>query len=356
MSVELFIVVVIAQAVFVAGLVLLMLANRARRRLMRPERSERETGVSEAFSMWLVGAAPLHELVSRLRAIPPEDALEQTIEAVAKRAPPDRRRELQAALRREPWVARYLRQARSRIWWKRLQAARTLTIAGGPGDRAHLEHLLVDAHPAVEIAAIGAIESVADADLVAKLLADLPQRPTVVRRVLMRALVRIWPMARRVVLAGLQAPGVPPERLEAWIGLAELSADPECVVAAAAHSTHPDGSVRVAVARVLRHYYHPLVQDKLAALLRDPEWAVRASASRTAGTLGDPAALAPLRAACSDSAWWVRFRASLAIAQLGEPGRAVLRELRDGTDPFARDMAMMISGLSDGGVLELAET
>ena len=54
-------------------------------------------------------------------------------------------------------------------------------------------------------------------------------------------------------------------------------------------------------------------------------------------------------------AWWVRFRSALALAQLGEVGRRALRAARDRPDRFAADMAAMVSGLSDGAVVELAE-
>ena len=64
-------------------------------------------------------------------------------------------------------------------------------------------------------------------------------------------------------------------------------------------------------------------------------------------------ALAPLLA---DRVWLVRLRAALSLAQLGERGRAALRVANEGNDRFAREMATMVSGLTDGAVLELGDT
>jgi len=89
--------------------------------------------------------------------------------------------------------------------------------------------------------------------------------------------------------------------------------------------------------------------------LSDTDWRVRAQAARSLGVLGDPAVVAALAESLTDRIWWVRFRSALSLCQLGEPGRRVLRATRDGTDPYASQMASMVSGLSPGSVLELTE-
>lgn len=355
MTLEIFVVIAIAQGAFLVALVLLMLANRARRRHHGRDAAMLDAGVADTFTQWLLGNTGTDTVVRQLREVDPETALEQAMEAVAKRIPPERRDELVAGLRGEPWVAHFLKRATSRIWWRRLEAARTLTVAGVPGDRALLLALLADEHPAVQLAAAGALDRIADAELVGSALDSLADRPIVVRRIQVQALLRLWAQTGPVLLARLRSEA-PARQVESWVTMAELSADPACVAAAAELFAHPDPNVRAAVARALRHYFSPRLTERLAALLRDPEWPVRAAASRTAGAMADPALLPALRDATHDRAWWVRFRAALSLAQMGEPGRRVLREVREGNDPFARDMATMVSGLSDGGVLELAET
>ena len=355
MTLHVFVVIAIAQGVFLVALVLLMLGNRARRRHHGRDAKRLAAMVADTFTQWLLGNTTTDTVVRQLRSVDPEVALEQAMEAVAKRVPPERRDELVAELRGEAWVAHFLARATSRVWWRRLEAARTLTVAGVAGDRALLRRLLADEHPAVQLAAAGALDRIADADLVGDALDSLADRPIVVRRIQVQALLRIWARTGPVLLARLRS-AAPARQLESWVTMAELSADPACVTAAADLAAHPDRDVRAAVARALRHYFSPRLKETLSILLRDPEWPVRAAASRTAGAMADVALLPALRDATGDRAWWVRFRAALALAQMGEPGRRVLREVRDGDDPFARDMATMVSGLSDGGVLELAET
>lgn len=355
MKSQVFLVIALVQGVFFVLLVALIGVNRARRALAGRDQANAGPEVALAFTRWLLGETGVDDLVAALRAAPPGVALEETLAALTRRVPPAARTELVARLRREPWVRAMLARARKRAWWDRLAAARMLTAAGTELDRELLRQLLADPHPAVQTAATGAIERIADAAVVAEVLDQLATRPLVVRQLQMSALLR----ARAVTVPALLARLVPtsePRALEVWIALAEQSTDPACVEASAALAGHEDAQVRLAVARALRHFYDPRVHEVLAALLRDADWRVRAAACRTAGSLGDPAFIGPLRQALADTAWWVRFRGALALAQLGEAGRRVLREARQGDDRFARDMATMVSGLSEGGILELAES
>jgi HEAT repeat protein len=100
---------------------------------------------------------------------------------------------------------------------------------------------------------------------------------------------------------------------------------------------------------------HPDSESVLRHMLKDDDWRVRAQAARGLGALGAAAAIPELSEALLDRAWWVRFRAALALAQLGEAGRRALRAARERVDRYAAEMASMVSGLSDGAVVELAE-
>jgi HEAT repeat protein len=90
-------------------------------------------------------------------------------------------------------------------------------------------------------------------------------------------------------------------------------------------------------------------------LASDRAATVRATAARSLGQLGAGTAAPVLAPLIADPVWGVRLRAALALAQVGERGRAALRAAREGTDRYARDMATLVSGLSDGAVLELAD-
>ena len=77
----------------------------------------------------------------------------------------------------------------------------------------------------------------------------------------------------------------------------------------------------------------------------------RADSARSARYRRSP----ELGIALADRSWWVRFRCALALAQLGETGGGRCEAARDRTDRYAADMATMVSGLSDGAVVEFAE-
>ena len=100
---------------------------------------------------------------------------------------------------------------------------------------------------------------------------------------------------------------------------------------------------------------HADSEAALRAMLKDDDWRVRAQAARGLGALGATAAIPELSGALVDRSWWVRFRSALSLAQLGETGRRALRTARERSDRYAADMAKMVSGLSDGAVVELAE-
>ncbi len=272
----------------------------------------------------------------------------------ALRVAPERQEALATALRDERWVVRGLDGARSRQWWRRLAAVRLLAVVGTEAHRALLRRLLLDKHPAVQLAAASCLARVADAELVSLVVETLPGRPVAVRHYLFGALRQCWTHTVPLVATRLR-PDTPPRRLEVWINLAEALATPGVLAPLLRLAEHTDADVRLAVARALKHYFHQDTPPVLLVLLRDPDWRVRAQAARSIGVLRVNDAVAPLGVLLGDQAWWVRFRAALSLAQLGEPGRRMLREARAGNDRYASEMATMISGLSGGGVLELAE-
>ena len=112
--------------------------------------------------------------------------------------------------------------------------------------------------------------------------------------------------------------------------------------------------MRATVARALRRFPHPNAANALAERITDPEWRVRAEAARSLGAVAGADAVPLLVAALSDRAWMVRLRAALALAELGEPGRQALEAAKQRPDDrYARDMAVMVTALSDGTVAEL---
>jgi HEAT repeat protein len=347
-------VVGLGQAAFFVLVVVLLLFNRARQKAHARREERMVMRVSEPLHKWLVGVGPVDDVTATLRAIAPEMALEQSALIVALRIPPRELDELAGALRGEAWVRAILGRAGSRFWWRRLEAARMLSVVGGEGERPLLRSLLQDPHPAVQTAASTCLARVGDADLVSLVVDQLPDRPVVVRLYQFGALKESWRLTTPVLLEHLRREA-PPHKLEVWVNLAEAIGSADCLAESLRLRGHADATVRLAVAKALKKYFHPEAAAALLVLLVDDDWRVRGQAARALGTLGAEEAVPALVDAMRDRSWWVRFRAGLALAQLGERGRGALREARGMSDRYGREMAAMIGGLSEGGIVELAE-
>lgn len=351
----LLVVIAVAQLVFATFLVVLLFANRVRQRRLAVRAADVAQRVAEPLNAWLIGAGSAEQVVATLRALSPEQALEQLLMVSSLSVPEEQMNELAALLRREAWTQAMLRHCSSRLWWRRLQAARLLTVIGTGSDRAVVLHLLDDRHPAVQTAATNCLLRCADETMVERLLQDLERRPSVVRLYQFDALRRVWRLTSPVVLRRLADPRITLGELEVVVNLVEAIGTPELVRAALPLYTHSSANVRLAVARALKKYFHTDSYAAATTLLDDPDWRVRGQAARALGALGSEAAIPRLLQAMSDRSWWVRFRSGLALAQLGERGRAELRRARDLPDRYGSEMARMISGLSDGGLVELSE-
>jgi HEAT repeat protein len=349
------VVIAVAQIAFSLLLVLYLLGYRGRRQERAAREHQAATAVAEPLNLWLVGRGSADAVAAYLRKLPPEAALEQVTQLATLRVAPERHAGLAAAMEDDPWVVRALRGARSRRWWKRLGAVRLLAVVGKPSHRLALRRLLLDRHPAVQLAAASCLGRVNDAELVSLVVETLPRRPVAVRHYLSGALKECWHHTVPLLRVRIR-PDTPPDRLEVWVNLAEAIPTPDILARVLPLHTHRTAGVRIAVARALRHYFHADAVAALERLLVDDDWRVRAQAARALGALHATTAIGGLGRALLDHAWWVRFRAGLSLAQLGEPGRRVLRATREeGHDQFAREMATMIAGLPDGGVLELAD-
>ncbi len=347
-------VVALSQMAFFALLVLLVFVNRARQSRRARRAALAESHVAEPLRNWVLGIARVVDVVAALRGVAAQDALEQTTLAVGGRVAPEQVAELARALREERWVRRVLAHASSRWWWRRLDAARLLAIVGGLRDRALVQRLLEDPHPAVQAAATACLTRLGDSRLVEIVLDTLHTRCAVVRVFQLGVLRQAWKDTVPALLRRL-VPAAPVAKLEVWITLAESLGDSRCIEALIALRHHPLGQVRISTARALRRYFHPDAAGALREMIIDDDWRVRAQAARALGVIGATAAEPELSRALEDGSWWVRFRAALALAQLGEPGRRALRKARDLPDRYAADMAIMVSGLSAGAVVELAE-
>lgn len=349
-SLDFLIIVAGVQAAFLVALVVLIVLTRwywirRRARVAGPRR-----GLESAVQAWVGGWAPVTAVLAQLRRLPRGMALDSLLHYTT-RLPPDAARRLAAAVAAQRWARAILAGATSRFWWHRLEAGRLLAVAGRSQDAPLLLRLLVDPHPAVVLAVIGALERVDSAALMAAVLERFPQlAPTVqayAAAALQRTRVSIAPVLAKYLDGSAQRGG-----LAAYVDLATRLAAPELREAVTRLADHTDMEVRAAVARGLgRHERHPDSVETLGYLAADRAWQVRAQAVQALARLGGPA-VEVFQRALRDASWWVRLRGALALMQAGPSGRDALLAAEVGADAFARDMASLVLGLPPAALAE----
>jgi hypothetical protein len=79
----------------------------------------------------------------------------------------------------------------------------------------------------------------------------------------------------------------------------------------------------------------------LSHAITDPDWEVRAVTCRLIGEYGFTDAISHLTKCCHDPNWWVRKNASFSLLQFGAKGEVALKQLTNGDDRFAREIASL---------------
>lgn len=313
---------------------------------------------------WLDGETPRAEAAGALRnasfwtlrrLLAPEEAGDVTPaagEAGRDRSPsplpPSDRGRVVDLARASGWRRRIRRLARSRVlWWRRLRAVALVRLLGREEDAEVLEALVSDPRAEVEAAAVTAVRALTPDGLLPGLLAEARDVDPGRERMLSEALVAYGDRLVGPLRAALRRA----EREDELTFLLSVAADlgaPELREAVLASRDDPRLEVRIAAVRALRAF--PADEDVRGALrdaARDPAWEVRTQAARGLGERGGPAAAELLGDLLRDTSWWVRLRAGLALRELGEEGRSVLARAREGTDEFARDMAVYVTRLGE---------
>ena len=344
-------VVALVQGVLLAALLILIVLNRWFRLRRRARDNPRRLAVEGVMQRWALGEADVRVVLVQLARLPVSLAVDALVSWSA-RVPGDRWRRLAGALEHEWWARLVRSNSKSGRWWKRLEAARFLSVAATPGDTARLLKLLRDPHPAVHIATVATLERVESAALATAALDRLPQLAPTVSAYYAGMLRRSRTVVVQLLLTRLRRTDDPAlARLTEFAGRLQEPALRESLTALAGHA---DAEVRTQVARALGAFPHP---ESIAALTRlrgDAQWPVRAQAVRSLGMLADPATLPLLHAALRDPDWWVRLRTGLALTRFGSAGRNALLAAEVGADTSARDMARLVLGLSPQALAEFA--
>lgn len=348
---QLLVIVALIQGVVLVAMMLLILINRWARGRKRARLQPRRAVLDAAMRGWALGEVDADLVVRALEALPMPAAVESLV-SWAARLPGERWRALAQELAPRPWAIRLRAAARSRRWWKRLQAARFLSVVSTPSDLNILARLLGDTHPAVHIAAAAALERRVEPRLVALVLQRVPDMMSPVQAYYAAVLRNAHPVAVPLLvdhLARVYDAGLP--RIVEFAGRIGDANLREPITALADHRS---SEVRVQVARALGAFPHPRSVGALRDLATDSAWEVRAQAARSLGRIADPTTLQPLNARLSDTVWWVRLRAALALTRLGPMGRDALLAAETGPHADARHVARLILGLSMQALAEFA--
>ncbi len=292
-------------------------------------------------------------LAAALRRLPRHVAVRQLRLIVASQLAEEQRASLASIVRNERWVDGTLAGGFSRKWWKRMEAARLLSVVMGPADAPLLQRLVQDPHPAVLSAAAGAIAGNADPELIQTVVRRLSKCAPTVRQQQMHALRSHPDSATETVVAELKVEHSP-HQICALVLLAEVLGTPQALAATVPFASHEKAEVRATVARALRKCFTPGSVQAARMLLQDEDWRVRAAAARALGSLKDAESIEPLQSALRDESWWVRFRSALALGALGSDGEEALATAAISDDNFARDMATVVGGLTEPARLELS--
>lgn len=213
------------------------------------------------------------------------------------------------------------RRATSSLWWRRLNAARLLTMFARSEDTMFT--LAKDSYPLVRAQAaeaFGLIPSDRGIDTLIALLAD---RHPLVRFMARDSLVRLGRPAHAAIAAHIGRHDDP--SLLPLLGIAATSPSHDFATAVGALVTDPRVEIRAAVADVLRSVGGADASAQLATMLDDPDIEVRRRAVDGLASLGFWPAASAIARLIDDPDWQVRYRAAIALQNLGGPGELLLR-------------------------------
>lgn len=251
------------------------------------------------------------------------------------------------------WHRSLDRQARSRFWWRRLRAARSVATLASPAHLLLVHRLLEDDAPAVRLAVATAIERLPSPALAAALLGRAARSPVVERNHLVEILAGSHTLVLPVMIERLTAPQ-DEDTTRVLLDLASRVGFAALLPYIIPLTSSPALEIRVAAATCLRNFPHPQSSGALRRLLTDDEWEVRARAAASLGAIGAVEAIGDLVVTLGDPNWWVRLRSAIALRLIGPAGRDALGRVDRAYDRFAHDMARYVLGLDDGAMAEYA--
>ena len=253
------------------------------------------------------------------------------------------RRQLTLVARELGVIRNVQKKAESRFWWRRLEAARVLTLFAV--DDAVMLRLLRDRHPLVRAQAAEWAANSPTLAVIEALLELLADAERVSRFTVQDTLVRMGRSAVEPLGAYIgshEGPGV-----VAGLLVASGLGDARLLPAALARCRDAEPDVRAVAARVVGRLGGHDSAEALIGLLADPAPEVRSQAAAGLGRIGHWPAGPLLVPLLRDSHWIVRREAGMALRALGAPGILLLRRSLTDRDRFAADMARQVLDLPE---------
>jgi HEAT repeat protein len=242
------------------------------------------------------------------------------------------------ALEEQGVVARYLRDAKSRMKWTRARALRILGELKVPASVPTLLQSLEDRDADVRNVAarsLGRMKLQAAEEALVSLLGKHDQA---ISARIAAICIEMGPRTAPLLIRSLRD-GSPKARFWSARILGEIR-DPRAVRSLGDALLDADAEVRSSSAWALGEIGERATAPLLEPLLRDPVWYVRAHAAESLGKLGDGGYAPSLGKALRDRSWWVRKNALDALVRMGDPAKPVLLETLQGDDRFARECAV----------------
>ena len=334
----------VGQVMLLCGLMLLIAAIRTQRRRHATVTQQIVQSVSDSLFRMLAGTITVKEMAdetSMYSTSQRTQVLEKYVATLAGQSIDQVNRYFD----RSGMLAEARKRSRSRLWWRRLEAARILGTGGSRLGARILLGLMDDKNLSVRLAAARSLGRSQDPQYIEPLL-RLLGRGKISRAQIAEVLVTLGPDSRqRLRELVMQLP--PTKRTSTLrattVEVLALVGDAGATPFIQYSISSGDTEVRIAAYKAAGILRARLSHDEVRKGLRDPAWQVRAHAATVVGRAQMLDLAEEMGRQLGDPNWWVRLNAARALRDLGNPGLRILESVAEHhEDPFGRGMAMRI--------------
>jgi hypothetical protein len=239
------------------------------------------------------------------------------------------------------YVAGERKRIRSKVWWRRHDAAIKLGIMRSKDAVPDLVSGVSDSYEIVRLSALRALGQMEHPESVQALLRVLRETEKWTGAKVLEVLVGVGEAIRKEVLSLLQSVTEPRRRL-LLIELCGIMKWPESASFLIHFLDDPNPETRISTASALASIGDPAAAEHLVKALEDSSWEVRAQAAKGLGSLQFREATAALLSSLHDSNWWVRYNAANSLYQQGKSGIDLLRKAGLQTGGVASGIAIQV--------------